>query len=289
MSTHRSDAVVSTEWLAQRLTAPDVRIIDASWYLPQEGRSGRQEYEEAHIPGAQFFDLDDLSDEASPYPHMLPAPEKFASRMRRMGLGDGSLIVIYDGGPLLGAARAWWMFRAFGHGDVAVLDGGLAKWKAEGRPLTDERPPSRERHFTARLNSLMVRDLDQMHTNLKTGREQVVDARARGRFEGTEPEPRAGLRPGHIPGSASVPYKSVLAPDGTLLRGDDMRAVFHDAGIDPVKPLVATCGSGVSAAVLLLALHTIGARRTALYDGSWAEWGAQPWTPVAVGPAGGES
>jgi len=279
-----SDNLVSTAWLHAHLSAPDVVVMDASWYLPAEQRNPRAEYEAEHIPGALFFDLDGISDTESPLPHMLPQPEKFASIMRRMGVGDGHKIVVYDTKGLFSAARAWWMFRVFGHEDVAVLDGGLPKWKAEGRPLEDLLPPPRQpRHFTARLNRLLLRDGDEIARALETGSEQVADARSPSRFRGEEPEPRAGVRPGHMPGARNVHYASLLKADGTVKEPDQIREVFASAGIDLSKPIATTCGSGVTAAILSLALAEVGIRESGLYDGSWSEWGADEKRPVEVG------
>lgn len=276
------DALVSTEWLADHLKAPDLRIVDASWYLPFMNRDGKKEYAERHIPGAVYFDIDDIADTDSKLPHMLPSSEKFASRMRRLGIGDGNRIVVYDGSDNhLSAPRAWWMFRVFGHTDVAVLNGGLKKWMAEGRPVEDLPPLPRERHFTARRNDLLVRDAEQMRTNLGTHREQVVDARSKGRFEGTEPEPRAGLRGGHIPGSRNVPAAALTDPaTGLFKEAVDLKVLFQDAGVDMSRPVVTSCGSGVSACALTLALHLIGHRQVAVYDGSWTEWGGRADLPV---------
>ena len=275
------EALVSTAWLAERLSAPDIRVVDASWYLPQQKRDPRAEYRAAHIPGAVFFDIDEIADTGDPLPHMLPSPEKFASRVRKLGLGDGSRIVVYDGsGVNSSAPRAWWMFRVFGHRDVAVLDGGLRKWQAEGRPVEDLPPMPRERHFTARLDRTLVRDAEQMRANLASGREQVVDARARGRFLAQEPEPRPGLRSGHIPGSRNLPYQDLLKPDGTFLAPAAMRARVTQAGIDMSRPVVTSCGSGITACVIALSLHLLGHREVAVYDGSWAEWGSRTDTPV---------
>jgi len=266
-------ALVTTAWLGDHLDAPDVRVVDASWYLPQSGRNGHEEYQSAHIPGAVFFDIDDTCDTDSDLPHMLPSAEKFSSRVRRMGLGDGNRIIVYDGSGCLSAARVWWMFMVFGHNDVAVLDGGFPKWRAEGRPVEDLPAHPRERHFTARLNTLMVRDLKQMQANVINAREQVLDARSGARFAGTEPEPRPGLPGGHIPGSTSVPYMELLDPvDQTFLPTELLRETLIGRGIDLDRPIITTCGSGVTAAIISLALHAIGCSNTALYDGSWAEW-----------------
>jgi thiosulfate/3-mercaptopyruvate sulfurtransferase len=275
------DSLVSTAWLAERLEAPDLRVVDGTWYLPSQGKSGRAEYEARHIPGAVFFDIDEIADTGSDLPHMLPSPEKFAARVRKLGLGDGNRIVVYDQHGMMSAARVWWTFRVFGHKDVAVLDGGLPKWLREGRPVEDRPAQPRERHFTARLNHLMVRDATQIKRNLRDHREQVVDARSAGRFNGSEPEPRPGLRSGHIPGSFNVPYATLLDPAmQTFLPGEAIAARFHGAGVDLAKPIVTSCGSGVTAAVLAFALHLIGHADVALYDGSWAEWGRPGDTPV---------
>jgi thiosulfate/3-mercaptopyruvate sulfurtransferase len=274
------NTLVSTEWLAGHLNAPDVRIVDASWYLPDAGRDPKAEYRAAHIPGAVFFDIDEVSDTNSPLPHMLPSQEKFASRMRKLGLGDGNRIIVYDGAGIFSAARVWWMFRVMGHEDVAVLDGGMPKWKAEGRPTEDMPPMPRERHFTARLNRFILRDVSQMLENLRTGAEQVVDARGPGRFKGAEPEPRPGVRPGHIPGAINLPYASLLGADGTMKPVDELRQIVQEAGIDMSRPVVNSCGSGVTAAIVFLALHRLGHKSVALYDGSWAEWGSRHDLPI---------
>jgi thiosulfate/3-mercaptopyruvate sulfurtransferase len=274
--------LVSTEWLAGRINAPDVRIADASWYLPHLNRDPRAEYAAEHIPRAVFFDIDDLSDETSNLPHMLAPAAKFGSRMRKLGLGDGNLIVVYDSAGIYSSPRAWWMLRAMGHNDVVVLDGGLPKWRAEGRPLEDVSAQPFARHFTPRQNHDLVRDLRQMKANLDTRAAQVIDARGIPRFKALEPEPRAGVRGGHIPGSLNVPYTELTAADGTLKSPEALRAVFASHGVDLDKPAITTCGSGITAAIVLLALDVAGARKTALYDGSWAEWGASD-APVETG------
>lgn len=277
--------LVSTDWLAEHLDAPDVRVADASWYLPQAGRDAKAEYASTHIPGAVFFDIDELSDETSSLPHMLAPAPKFASRMRRLGLGDGHLIVLYDGAGIYSAPRAWWMLRAMGHGDVVVLDGGLPKWRREGRPMDDLVPVPQPRHFTPRPNNAIQRDFAQVMMACTTGSEQILDARSPSRFGGEEQEPRPGVRPGHIPGSRNLHYAQLTNDDCTMKPAAELRALFEAAGIDATKPIVTTCGSGVTAATLLLALHVAGIDDAAVYDGSWSEWGAVAEAPVETGKA----
>jgi thiosulfate/3-mercaptopyruvate sulfurtransferase len=282
----KRDALVSTEWLAENLGAPDLRVVDGSYYLPGEGLDPRQEFEAQHIPGAVFFDIDAIKDPDSELPHMLPPPHIFSAKVRKLGLGDGLRLVVYDQRGIFSAPRVWWTFRAFGHEEVAVLDGGLPKWLNEGRPVEDGPARAGERHFTPRQNTLLVRDRAQLMANLASRDEQVLDARSRTRFEGSAPEPRQGLRAGHIPGSRSLPFTDIIEPQTqTLLDDDALRARFGAAGIDLDRPVVTTCGSGVTASVLALGLHRLGHREVAVYDGSWSEWGLPGETPVETGPA----
>ncbi|SDY18706.1 3-mercaptopyruvate sulfurtransferase [Citreimonas salinaria] len=283
MSVDDPRTLVSTAWLARHLRDPDLRVLDASWYLPDMGRDPRAEYEAAHIPGARFFDIDDVSDHRSDLPHMAPPIEKFMSRMRRIGVGDGHQIVVYDGAGMFSAARVWWLFRLMGHEDVAVLDGGLPKWQAEGREIEDMEPIIRDRHMTVRRQAHLVRDVTQVSAASKLRDAEIVDARAPERFRGDAPEPRPGLRAGHIPGSKNVPYKALLNGDGTMKDTDGLRAAFQAAGVDLDKPVITTCGSGVTAAILSLALERLGKTDHSLYDGSWSEWGQFPTLPVATG------
>ena len=272
--------LVSTEWLATHLQAPDIRIIDASWYMPAANRDPRAEYRQAHIPGAVFFDIDEIADTTSAFPHMLAPPEKFASRVRKLGIGDGHRIVVYDGTGLFSAARVWWNFRAMGHEDVFVLDGGLPKWKAENRPLEDMPPIPRDRHFSPRPNHSLMRTAADMQANLTTRREQVVDARSPARFSAQEPEPRPGVRGGHIPGAVNIHYARLLNTDGTMRQRAELEAIFSAAGIDTTRQVAATCGSGVTAAIVALALRVVGAPDAAIYDGSWSEWGSRQDLPL---------
>jgi len=275
--------IVETDWLAAHLNAPDLVVFDGSWHLPDAGRNAKEEYLAGHIPGALFFDIDDIADEKSPLPHMLPSTVKFASRMKKLGVGDGMRIVVYDSLGIYSAARVWWTFRVMGHADVAVLNGGLPKWKAEGLALEEGYPTKRsERHYSPRFNAELVRDLDDMRALLTRPGDQIVDARPAGRFAGTEPEPRAGLRSGHIPGSTNIPHDALVNADGTLKSRDELERIFAAAGIDPHAPVVTTCGSGVTASLVSLALAVLGQTNAAVYDGSWAEWGQDNGLPVAT-------
>lgn len=275
--------LVSTDWLAKHIRDPDLRILDASWYMPAENRDARAEYDAAHIPGARFFDIDEIADLRSDLPHMVPPVEKFMSRMRALGVGDGHQVVVYDGAGIFSAARVWWLFRLMGQNDIAVLDGGLPKWQAEGHPIEDLPPVIRDRHMTVRRQNQMVRDVTQVASASKLGDHEIIDARAAERFSGAAPEPRAGLRSGHIPGSKNLPFGNLLNGDGTMKAPEALRAAFEAAGIDLAKPAITSCGSGVTAAILSLAMERFGKTDHALYDGSWTEWGAFPTLPIATG------
>jgi thiosulfate/3-mercaptopyruvate sulfurtransferase len=278
------DSLVSTDWLAGEIGAGDLRIVDASLHL-DPARDARGEYEAAHIPGAVYLDLEHLIDPASPLPNTLPAAERFASRMQSLGLGDGSRIVVYDDSELHSAARAWFMLKLFGAHNVAVLDGGLAKWRAEGRETRSGVETLRHRHFTVWADEKLLRTKKQVLADVESGAEEIADARSPARFAGNDPEPRPGVEPGHIPGSRNVPASSLFEADGTYKDRAAIRAAFADAGIDLARPVVTTCGSGITAAVLAFGLDLLGKEDVALYDGSWAEWGGDPETPKAKGPA----
>ena len=275
--------LVSTRWLAAHLKDPDLRIIDASWYLPEIKRDGRAEYDASHIPGARFFDIDDFSDHRSELPHMAPPVEKFISRMRAQGIGDGHQVVVYDGAGLFSAARIWWLFRLMGKTDIAVLDGGFGKWQAENRPTEDMPPVIRDRHMTVQRQAHLVKDVTQVAAASKLGDFDIIDARSPERFRGEAPEPRPGLRSGHIPNSRNLHYRDLLNADGTMKSVDHLRQLFIDAGVTLEKPIITTCGSGVTAAILNLALERIRHDRHALYDGSWSEWGMYGDLKVVTG------
>ncbi|HEV7233853.1 MAG TPA: 3-mercaptopyruvate sulfurtransferase [Sphingorhabdus sp.] len=279
------EILVSTEWLAKEIGASDLRVVDATWFLPDAGRNPRAEYEGGHIPTAVFLDLEELADASSVLPNTLPPAEKFASRMQSLGLGDGSRIVVYDDSPFKSATRAWWMLTLFGAHDVAVLDGGIAKWKAEGRPLETGKPALRHRHFTIWKDNKGVKTKADMLANLHSKEAQVVDARGAGRFTGEDPEPRPDMASGHIPGSRNLPYTDLYNADGTWKRGDDLVAAFKDAGVDLGKPMITTCGSGMTAAAVLFGARLAGTTDVSLYDGSWSEWGLDKDTPKAQGAA----
>jgi thiosulfate/3-mercaptopyruvate sulfurtransferase len=277
------DSLVSTEWLANEIGASDLRIVDANWHL--DDRDPAAEYEAGHIPGAVFMDLAALADTNTELPMMLPKAEKFASRMQSLGLGDGSRIVLYDDSALHTSARAWWMLNLFGAHDVAILDGGLAKWKAEGRDLATGKEQLRHRHFTVWKDEAHVRTKDQMQALSQSKAEQIVDARSTARFEGREAEPRLGVHPGHIPGSKNLPMGDLFNADGTWKDAGALKAAFEKAGVDPTQPIAATCGSGITAATVAFAAHVLGNTRVAVYDGSWSEWGADASTAKATGTA----
>lgn len=279
------DSLVSTEWLSGEIGASDLRVVDASWHLPDAGRDAAAEYVAGHIPGAVFLNLGELVDSNAPFDNTLPGAEKFASRMQSLGLGDGSRIVVYDDSALKTSARAWFMLKLFGAHDVAVLDGGLAKWKAEGRALAEGKEVLRHRHFTAWSDGKNLRSKADMLANIASGTEQVVDARGAGRFTGDEPEARPGVASGHIPGARCLPHGQLFNADGTYKDKAGLQATFAAAGVDLARPVVTSCGSGMTASVLAFGLHLLGKEDVALYDGSWAEWGSDADTPKALGAA----
>lgn len=277
------DAVISSDWLADHLGDQDVVVLDASWHLSAAGRDARTEFEAAHIPGAQHFDIDEIADTGSGLPHTVPSADKFSHKVQELGVNVGSRVVIYDVyGGYLAAARAWWMFRAFGHGNVALLDGGMPKWRAEGRANEAGPAAPGTGDFTAVLNENMVRAAADVLANIETRAEQVVDARSPGRFSGAEPEARAGVRSGHIPGSLNLPYPDLFDADrnSTIRPAEELSAAIQRAGIDIAKPVVSSCGSGVTACVLVYAMHLLGQDNAAVFDGSWTEWGGRDDLPI---------
>jgi thiosulfate/3-mercaptopyruvate sulfurtransferase len=273
--------IVSAEWLRQNLNR--VRTVDASWYMPADKRDAKAEFEAAHIPGAVFYDIDALSDRNTSLPHMLPPPEQFARDAGALGIGDGDMVVVYDTAGLFSAARVWFAFKAMGHDKIAVLDGGLPAWKAAGGTFESGAAHPKPAQFTARFNPALVRDFGSVKAAL--GNTQVLDARGAPRFEGSEPEPRAGLKSGHMPGAANIPYRAVLTSDNKLKDDASLQKLFAEKGIDLRAPIITSCGSGVTAAILMLALEKLGSRQVAIYDGSWTEWGGREDTPIATGPA----
>jgi thiosulfate/3-mercaptopyruvate sulfurtransferase len=286
MTSHADDPLVSTDWLAAHLDDPKVRIVDASFKMPGVLPLPKDDYLKAHIPAAVFFDVDAVTDHADPLPHMFPGADQFGRDVGALGIGNDDTVVVYDAGGWVAGPRAWWMFLSFGHSNIRVLDGGLKKWIGEGRPVESGPVTSRPATFKAAFDAMRVRTIQQMVANLTTKDAQVIDARAGDRFAGSVPEPRPGLRSGHIPGSRNVPYPELFdARTGAMKPLDELRKVFTGAGVDMTRPIVTTCGSGVSALVLTLALYRLGVRGTALYDGSWSEWGLPDGPPVATGPA----
>jgi thiosulfate/3-mercaptopyruvate sulfurtransferase len=280
------EAIVSTEWLAAHLADPHVRVLDSSFKQPGVTPTARADYDAGHIPGAVFFDIDDVAEPGTSLPHMIPSAERFAAKMAERGVGNEDRVIVYDANGLSSAGRAWWLLRLFGHDNVALLDGGLPKWRAEQRPLETKAPSIPRRHFTARFDPALVRDKAAVLANVASRREQVVDARSAGRFDGSAEETWPGRRRGHIPGSRNLSFDQVTNPNTKQLKSaTELRTLFDDAGVALGKPIVTSCGSGVTACALAFALYLIGHERAAIYDGSWSEWGLPDGPPIETGPA----
>ncbi|MDR6758946.1 thiosulfate/3-mercaptopyruvate sulfurtransferase [Mycoplana sp. BE70] len=282
MTAARSKYVVTADWVQKQLGAPEFRIIDASWYLPAQNRNGAAEYAGGHIPGAVFYDQDAIADLSTGLPHSIPSPEEFAIAVEKLGISDTDTIVVYDGPGIFTAPRVWWLLRTMGAKNVYVMDGGLDGWKKEGRPLETDLPEPAPGHFRPHFNPAAVTSFDEMHDIVSSGSRQIADARGAGRFTGEEAEPRAGMRSGHMPGARSMP-SGIFSVDGRLKDLDALKTTFYSAGIDLDAPVVTTCGSGITAAIITLALHSLGHENNTLYDGSWSEWGARADTPVVTG------
>jgi thiosulfate/3-mercaptopyruvate sulfurtransferase len=282
MAEDKSPFVVSADWVEKNLGAPDFRVVDAAWYLPAQKRNGAEEYADGHIPGAVFFDQDVIADHSTALPHTIPTPDMFAAEVGKLGIADTDTIVVHDGPGIATAPRAWWLFRVMGAKHVYVMDGGLDGWKREGRPLTTDLPEPEPAVFRAHFDPSKVTSLEAMKDIVARGTRQIADARSTGRFTGVDPEPRAGLRSGHMPGAKSLPATG-FSVDGKFKSLPELRQMIEGAGIDLAKPVVTSCGSGVTAAVITLALASLGHTDHTLYDGSWSEWGGRDDTPVAGG------